>query len=310
MKYFMGIDGGGSKTAFIVSARDGRPLHTLLSGGCSYQTLGVEATVWHLRKEAERLLEECDIAWKDCVGCGIGLPCYGENEEIDRLIVKALQQAFAPIPLLVVNDVEVGWAGSLELQEGVHVVAGTGSIAFAKNAKGQSARCGGWSEFFGDEGSCHWIGRQAMGLFSKEADGRAPRGALYELIRREFGLIDDFYFTTRIQEDWAPFREKVALFQKFAQRAAEQGDAAATMLYEDAAKELALLAQGVLKRVPFAKTPIPVSYSGGLFRTGELILKPFREQIEALGCTVRPPARSAEEGALLLAIDRFQQEEE
>lgn len=305
MKYFIGIDGGGTKTAFLLSGIDGDPIDSRVAGGCSYQTLGVEAAVRLLASEMERLLRENKIAREDCAGCAIGLPCYGENAEMDAWIVEDLRKAFYPVPLYIVNDVEVGWAGSLACKEGIHVVAGTGSIAFGKGKGGQSARCGGWNEFYGDEGSCYWIGRQAMSLFSKEADGRIPRGAMYEIVRREFGLLDDFYFTTVIQEDWAPFRAKVASFQMFALQAAQQGDAAAAALYANAAQELGIMVQGVLNRVCFSEMPVTVSYSGGLFRAGELVLQPFRAQVEALGCVLQAPLRTATEGALLLAIDHF-----
>ena len=44
---------------------------------------------------------------------------------------------------------------------GVIVIAGTGSIAYGRNAQGASARAGGWGSAISDEGSAHWIGRSA-----------------------------------------------------------------------------------------------------------------------------------------------------
>lgn len=224
---------------------------------------------------------------------------------MDRVIAAGLSRQLAPIPVLLVNDVEVGWAGSLECGEGIHIVAGTGSIAFGRGKAGQSARCGGWNEFYGDEGSCYWVGRQAMSLFSKQADGRAPRAALYHIVRRELGLINDFYFTDVIQEQWAPQRAKVAAFQKFACQAAEEGDRAAAALFQDAARELGLLAKAIREQLTFTADRAHVSCSGGLFKAGDLILKPFRHEIEALGCNLKKPCRTATEGALLLAIHHF-----
>jgi len=83
----------------------------------------------------------------------MGIPCYGESEDGDIELEKEIQTAFPGIPVYITNDVEVGWAGSLGLTPGVNVVAGTGSIAFGKDESGKTARCGGWSEFFSDEGS-------------------------------------------------------------------------------------------------------------------------------------------------------------
>ena len=305
MKRFVGVDGGGTKTEFALSFTDGAPIRTLSTTGCSYQSLGVEAAVQVVGEGVRELLALEGIAAVDCAGCCIGMPCYGENLEMDKILLAGLTKLLAPIPVYVVNDVEVGWAGSLECREGIHIVAGTGSIAFGRGRGGRSARCGGWNEFYGDEGSCYWVGRQAMGLFSKEADGRAARGALYEIVRREFGLMSDFYFTDVVQERWAPFRAKVAAFQIYAYQAAQAGDAAAAGLYSAAARELALMAKTLRDCLPFSSDAIEVSYSGGLFKAGELVLRPLRREVEAMGCTLKPPGRSAIEGALLLAIDHF-----
>ena len=74
--------------------------------------------------------------------------------------------------------------GSLALKPGINIVAGTGSIAFGKSRENVSARSGGWSTFFGDEGSCYWLGRRTMELFTKQADGRVKEGELYHILKR------------------------------------------------------------------------------------------------------------------------------
>ena len=305
MKYWIGIDGGGTKTALAAADANGTVLAARTAGGCSYQSLGVQAVVRLLQQEIGALAQQTGLALTDCAGCCLGLPCCGENPEIDRLIRSGLEAALSPLRLHLVNDVEVGWAGSLSGAAGVHIVSGTGSIAFGKSADGRSARCGGWNEFYGDEGSCYWIGRQAMGLFSKEADGRLPQGALYRIVRAELGLVRDFSFTEVIQERWAPRRDKVASFQRYAYQAAGEGDEAAAGLYRAAARELALLVRGVREKLGLLREETRVSYSGGLFQTGELILTPLRLEVEAQGGVLRPPERTATEGALLLARERF-----
>lgn len=305
MAYFIGVDGGGTKTAFALSAEDGVPFESFTTKGSSYQMIGVEPVVKMLRESVETLLLRAKVKIEECKGCCIGLPCHGENPEIDSYITTLLKKVFAPVPVYVVNDVEVGWAGSLECREGIHVVSGTGSIAFGQSKDGQSARCGGWDEFYGDEGSCYWLGRKAMGLFSKEADGRVPKGALYDIVRKECGLLRDFYFTHVVKESYAPYRAEVAAFQNFACQAAEAGDMAASALYKDAACELALMVKAIKEQLSFSTPNVDVSYSGGIFKAGDLILQPFQKEMETLGCNLIPPCRSATEGALLLAIRYF-----
>ena len=280
-------------------------MNTVTRAGCSYQSIGVDATIRLLDREIRTLLASMEAPIEGCIGCCIGMPCYGENPGIDQMIEAKLKQLLSPMPIHMVNDVEVGWAGSLKCREGIHVAAGTGSIAFGRGKNQEFLRCGGWNEFYGDDGSCYWIGRQAMNLFSKEADGRVPRGALYEIVRREFGLINDFYFTDVIQESWAPYRWKVAAFQMYAYEAYKAGDPSVELLYRSAAHELAWMVKAIKEKLSFTSDKIDVSYSGGLFQVGDLILRPFQKEIEDLGCTLKSPACSAIEGALLLARRQF-----
>lgn len=306
-KWFIGVDGGGTKTAAAVSLPDGKPAAETVRKGCSYQMLGVDGAVAVIIDGVRSCLEAAGITLHDCAGCCLGVPCYGESAESDAALESALRQALAPVPVHIVNDVEVGWAGALACQAGIHIVAGTGAIAFGKGLDQQSARCGGWNEFFGDEGSCYWVGREAMSLFTKQADGRIPRGPLYDIVKRELSLTGDMAFIDIVVNDLAPYRDKVAAFQLCACRAAELGDPAAVSLYERAAQELALLAGALRKELTLPETA-PVSYSGGLFRAGELILKPLAKEIGRYGCVLQEPVKTALEGALLLAIEQFQQE--
>lgn len=304
-KWYVGVDGGGTKTAIAVSKADSIPVQTMRYPTCSYQSIGIAQSVVLIQKGILECLAAVDATLEDCAGCCIGMPCYGENSENDRIIVAELKKALAPASVYVVNDGEVGWAGSLACEEGIHVVSGTGSIAFGRGKDQQFARCGGWVEFFGDEGSCYWIGREAMGLFSKEADGRVPRGALYALVSKELGLKEDYQFIDRVMADIASHRERVADFQRYALKAAQEGDQAVIALYEKAAEELALMIGALKTKLRFSIEPIPVSYSGGLFHAGELVLKPLRDKVSMLRCELQTPKRSAIEGALMLAVEHF-----
>lgn len=310
MNWFIGIDGGGTKTAFAISKKDGTPVHVLIRNGCSYQEIGLENVISLLEEGITSLLEETGITKDECAGCCIGLPCFGENDLMDKEIQLQIENMLAPIPVLIVNDGIVGWAGSLECQEGIHLVSGTGSIAFGCGADSSFARSGGWTEFFSDEGSCYWVGRKAMQLFSKEADGRIPRGALYDIVRKAYNLDGDFEFVEKILDTIAPYRDKVADFQRLALDAAIAGDAAAQDLYRQAALELSQIVSGVKSQLIWSDKPVKVSYYGGLFHAGEYILKPLEDSLLALGCTLQKPLHSATEGALLLAIKNFNEQEE
>lgn len=144
---------------------------------------------------------------KDCIGPHwYGLRC--------RVTCRHFRTGFYLHIGLISNDVEAGWAGSLGMEPGIHLVSGTGSIAFGKNKAGKSKRSGSWSAFFGDEGSCCWLGRRTMELFSKQADGRIPVGPLYHMMRERFQLKQDMDFIACMEAEYIPVRSKTASLQK------------------------------------------------------------------------------------------------
>jgi len=298
------VDCGGTETSFAVAERSGRIVGALSSVGGSYKEIGIERAVSSLYDNVTRCLAEAGAALGDLSGVCFGLPCVGESATGDRELRAAVKERFARIPVIVVNDAEVGWAGSLAMQPGINIVSGTGSIGFGKNLSGGSARCGGWSEVFGDEGSCFWLGRKTMELFSKQADGRLPKGPLYSIISAAFSLSEDFAFIDVMENDYLPYRDKVASMQLFLEQAALQGDVSASEQYSRAAEELADIVAGVAARLELEK-PFPVSYSGGLFKAGDLIMRPFSERVSSLGGSLREPLLSPAHGALLLAFSEF-----
>jgi len=301
---FIGVDSGGTETSFAAAERSGKIIGTLTSVGGSYKEIGIEKAVGSLYDNVTRCLAEAGAALSDLSGVCFGLPCVGESAKGDRELTAAVKERFAHIPVIVLNDSEVGWAGSLAMQPGINIVSGTGSIGFGRDLSGNSARCGGWSEVFSDEGSCFWLGRRTMELFSKQADGRLPKGPLYGLISTAFSLSEDFAFIDVMENDYLPHRDKVASMQLFLEQAARQGDGYARDLYAQAADELASIVAGVAARLKLEK-PFPVSYSGGLFKAGDLIMRPFSERVSSLGGSLREPLLSPTLGAVLLAFSEF-----
>lgn len=303
-RLFIGIDGGGSKTLFSAVRADGTPVAQAAQASTSYRQYGFATVGQRIRDGICACLESAGAQSESVGGYCFGMPCYGESEAGDTALCGILHDICAPKPIYVCNDVEVGWAGSLGCHSGVNVVAGTGAVAFGRNDAGQTARAGGWTEFFGDEGSGYWVGRRAMELFSKQADGRIPRGALYDIIHAALHLKNDFEFIAVVEQDYMPYRDKTASFQRFAEQAALAGDESCVDLYEQAAHELALNVETLFNALRLPEHT-SVSYSGGLFKAGELLLKPFSQRIEQLGGVLQQPLYSPVHGAALLAIERF-----
>ena len=65
----------------------------------------------------------------------------------------------------VVGDGPIALESAFGAGPGIIVIAGTGSIAYGRDANGTTARVGGWGFAVSDEGSAHWIGRAAIAAF-------------------------------------------------------------------------------------------------------------------------------------------------
>lgn len=305
MGIWIGIDGGGSKTSFLAINTHGERLASYTTGGIDYHQIGVD-------KYCSRLLEgfsavSAGINVKEIYGIGIGMPSYGEDGTNDRIVVNKFRSFLSDIPVAVVNDAESCWLGSLAMKPGVNVVAGTGAIAYGRDEYRSCARSGGWSELFSDEGSGYWLGRLALGLFAKQSDGRVPRSALYSLIKNELGLSHDMDLCSIARDRIFTSRKQVASIQKVLARAASEGDKSAVNLYRIAGAELAESVNAVIGKLEF-RSDIIVSYSGGVFSAGEIIMKPFREALPP-NTKLMTPALPPEVGAVFAALETFQPEQ-
>ena len=300
--YYIGIDGGGTKTAIFAANIGNSELRYAKIAGSSWREHGVNKVSQDIK---EAVLELVGDDSGKIAGIAMGLSCHGESTEGDSILEQGMREVFPGIPIYFTNDVEAGWAGSLALGAGINIVAGTGSIAFGKDDRGHTARSGGWSEFFGDEGSCYWVGRRVMEIFSKQSDGRLPKDELYGLVRREFNLQNDFGFIDLIYNEYMGYRKQVASFQLLAEKAALAGSPSAKRLYDEAVDELLLLVITVRNKLDFNGKPWTVSYSGGLFKAGELVLKKFSQKIGEAGGILSRPCFGPVEGSVLLAYQCF-----
>lgn len=301
--YFLGIDGGGTKTAFEIIDENGNILSSIKTSTCDYLQIGKENFGRMIREGALGACEKANISLSDfCFTC-IGVPSFGEiASDVPELITKA-KEALQSDRVECVNDVEVAWAGSLACRPGINILAGTGSMAYGVDQKNNSVRVGGWGCFCGDEGSAYWLGKKLIELFAKQADGRIPKGKTYDIVYKKFGLTSDFDFISVVLNDMECKRDEIARLQLLLNEAADQGDIYAVEMYKQAACELGLIVEAVIGKLDFnAGETIKVSYSGGIFKAGDLIFAPLKEYLRNYDITYSEPLLTPVSGAALKAM--------
>lgn len=307
MKYLLSMDGGGSKTAWLLTTTAGKVVAHHITDGCSHPQMGIPAVLELIHSGIETLIKKANCSKENILSAAFGIPCYGEYPDADQIISDDLHQYLTDAIVTTYNDVELGFAGSLCLESGIHLVAGTGAIAIGRNAAGMTARSNGWHPSFSDEGSGYWLGIQTLSLFTKQADFRIPRSALYSIIHKELGLSADADIIPYFDNTLNGNRKKNAALQQLLKKAALAGDISAVRLYEAAAHELYLSIQGVYHALAFSpEDKIKISYSGGLFSEGNFLIKPLSQLVQKqLNSELIPPALSPVYGGILLAMQNI-----
>jgi N-acetylglucosamine kinase-like BadF-type ATPase len=236
------------------------------------------------------------------------MPGFGESPSADAAATMQITEALPDIQLTFANDVHCAWAGAGALNPGICLIMGTGAMTWAVDHQGTSHRCGGWSEFFSDEGSGYWLGLETIRLFSQQSDGRLPRGPLYDIVQNHFHLVNDFDIVAIVEHELIGSRARLAALQPLLAQAADAGDATAIRTYAQAAEELARLVLATAQKMSPSPSPIPVWCVGGLTALETHLLAPIRQAIETNARSAiefHSPKLTPCQGAILLAASHY-----
>ena len=300
---YLGVDAGGTKTAYAIIDADGRIRSRHVGPSVSHLSEGFTRANEILIQGIGAVVNDAALEASDLTFSFVGLPAYGEDS------ATTVRMNAMPAWLLDVaryrcgNDMVCSWAGSLACADGISVISGTGSIAYGEYAH-RSARAGGWGELIGDEGSAYWIAREGMNLFSRMSDGRAARGALYDLVRERLKIKIDLDLCSRVYGELASARRVFAQFAPLIHEAALAGDTQTAAIFQRAADELVECVVATRRSLAVPDTYVlPVSHSGGVFNGATLLLNAFRAALIAapLPLEYRSPQYPPEIGAALYA---------
>jgi N-acetylglucosamine kinase-like BadF-type ATPase len=302
---FLGVDGGGTKTALCLVSSDGRLLAQRDAPSCYYLGAGQGSGPGLVRQvlaaAVPAVCADAGIGVPAIEGAFFGLPAYGEASadlpELDAIPAEVLGHHRYRCD----NDMVCGWAGSLALAAGVNVVSGTGSMSYGEHG-GLTARVGGWGELFGDEGSAYWLGIRGLRAWTQMTDGREPVGALHRLLGERLALDDPLDLVSLVHEQWRGDRRTIAALAPLVVLAAEHGDPTAGRIVDEAVAELVRLVLVAAERLRFPPgEEVPVAGSGGVFRSAT-IRSAFADRLEAVGPYALQPSRfSPAVGAALYA---------
>lgn len=254
---YVGIDAGGTHSR-LLGVRGSDPAAVRVQGdgpGTNARILGTDRTADVL---AALVREACgDVSVRLVVTAGVA----GAGRAADR---EGLQEALAVRLGSPEKDIEVVADADLALDAafgpggaGLIVIAGTGSIAYARDGDGGVHRAGGWGRLLGDEGSGYHLGLRGLQAVADALDG-GPQTALRALAATTWDAPDQAALLSEVYDRGrAP-----ASFAPLVLEAAWNGDDIARRLVREGARALALRAAWAVRQA--GAVPPRFALVGGL----------------------------------------------
>jgi len=293
MAFFLGIDGGGSKTECMVGDETS-VLGWATSGSSKSVRVGEEDAAAALREGVERACAAAGVTASqiECTCIGVS----GASQADYVTFIRRVLSDFVDGEIEVVGDTEVAHHAAFDGGAGVVVISGTGSIAWGRNPQGETARAGGLAPATGDPGSGEWIGRTASELALLASEHGQDTALLNDLLKA--WKLDHAQALARVLRG-SPAPDFAALFPIIA----VAGDPIARRVLARAGRELSRLAADVLASLWAAPTAVEVAMYGGVLENSAEVRDAFGADLcdRYPEARVAPGKRRPAEGALLLA---------
>jgi glucosamine kinase len=227
-KVLLGVDGGGTHTRARVVTAQGRALGEGRAGP-SGLSLGLDAAWTNVRLAIDNAFEAASVQPPKPSEMAVGIGVAGATSPslLDGFAVRCRDWGRCTLS----DDAVIAHLGAFGHAPGLLVIAGTGSIAVARDRQGRLSQNGGWGYPLGDEGSGAWIGAQALRRLFCGIDHRGTSTSLVERMMRAVG--SDY---ARVVE-WVRLSNQsaVARLAPLVFEAAEAGDSDALAILKHAA---------------------------------------------------------------------------
>jgi N-acetylglucosamine kinase-like BadF-type ATPase len=302
----LGIDGGGTKTVCVVLDAAQTVIGTGRAGSTNRNSVGDAMARANLREAIQGALQAAGGRVQAVAGICLGMAGIDRGGE-QAVVAGWVTELLPGVQPLIYNDALVALASGTDGDlYGVVVISGTGTIAYGVDRTGQRRRAGGWGPLLGDRGSGYDLARRALQAIALAADGMGPVTALQPAVLRQLQLTQPQELIPWMYAEisWA----RVAALAPLVTQCAQQGDAVAQAILEQAAHDLATTVRAVVQGLHLETAEFPLILAGGNLRPGWLsqrlteLIQPSAPQARIAHPTVEPAV-----GAALLAQRSLEQ---
>jgi len=298
VSFYLGIDGGQSSTKALLADETGKVIGRGKGGPCNH-TGSAEGRGRFLSAVGDCLRQAYHEAGLESTSVRFASVCLGLSGGAEDK--EAYTKELIPSDRYkLTHDAEIALMGGTAGEPGIIIIAGTGSIAFGRNAQMQTARAGGWGYIFGDEGGGFDLARQALRRALQYEEGWGPATVLHKALLEVSGAASA---NTLLHETYGKLdRRQIAGYAKLVTQAAEQGDKVAVEVLKNAAESLTLYVTGVYDQLFKKAETVQIVAVGGVFKSHFLMQQLMQNIYTAILCPLGKPKLSPAAGALLEAL--------
>jgi N-acetylglucosamine kinase-like BadF-type ATPase len=258
--YFLGIDGGGTKTESVLADREGRVVARALVGPSNPLRTGYARAWFALSEVGDLVLAKAKIHAEHVRAICAGLGGAG-RQGVVRRVGAFLEGSYPNAAIRVTTDLDIALEAAFGSAEGIILLAGTGSAAFGRDAAGRTARAGGLGPWVSDEGGAFDIGRQAVQAVMRADEHRGPATALSRRLLQ-----------VHRSNHWEALAEQISknpddVFPKtfpLVAELADKGDTVSREIMTGAARSLAELAAAVVHELGWRERDFLLARIGGV----------------------------------------------
>ncbi len=301
--YYIGIDGGGTKTYGLIADENGKLLASTKRDTSNYLQVGIDKAKENLLGMINDLCESQNIDILTFDYAVLGLAGAGRQEDRD-IIMKALTSSGLRVPQLeIVPDFTIALAGGTLGEQGVIIISGTGSVVFGVNEFGETKRAGGWGHILADEGAGYQFGQEALKAVMRSFDGRGAPTKLTDKILKQLNLESPEKLVKWSLSEGMQ-KPNIAAFAPLVFGSINEGDKVAEAILEKAVDGIVEMVQAVAKGLAITDEPFKIVLAGGNFKHQPKFVDLLRKKLKLVvpNATAELPRFEPVVGAIILAM--------
>lgn len=301
MGYYIGLDGGGTKTKCVLTDDSLNPIEECQGGPSNFLIIGTQTVSETILNLITQCIERRNLELNKIDSVLIGTTGAGRRSDAESLEENfnkyTSEKGLNISSFRVESDARIALEGAFSGAPGSILIAGTGSIMFGKDSDGSIHRVGGFGRYIGDEGSGYVLGRQGLIAASKDYDGRGDKTIITELLKTKIGISNSQELITAVYKD----NFDIASAAPLVIEAASNGDGVCRGIVMDQIEELLAHIKSMYSLID--EKEMRLSFIGGLITTDNYYANSFKELIEIRypDVIVSDPELPPDLGAALMA---------